>query len=103
MVRISLLRRFPAVGDGRRGAEDWVADGWPKGVTEERLTLKRSVGRNVHPASLRGARSACPRSGPVEGVWWDAGGVCPRSGPGGRGLGEPGGSPGAARKANMWP
>jgi hypothetical protein len=33
---------------------DWVVDGWPKGVTEQRLTLKRCVGRNVHPASLRG-------------------------------------------------
>jgi hypothetical protein len=28
--------------------------GGPKGVTEERLSLKRSEGRNVHPASLRG-------------------------------------------------
>jgi hypothetical protein len=34
--------------------EDWVVDGRPKGVTEERLTPRRSVGRNVHPASLRG-------------------------------------------------
>jgi hypothetical protein len=34
--------------------EDWVVDGRPKGVTEERLTLKRCVGLNVHPASLRG-------------------------------------------------
>ena len=34
--------------------EDWVVDGRPKGVTEERLTPKRCVGRNVHPASLRG-------------------------------------------------
>ena len=34
--------------------EDWVVDGRPKGVTEERLTLKRCVGRNVHRASLRG-------------------------------------------------
>jgi hypothetical protein len=33
---------------------DWAVDGRPKGVTEERLTLKRCVGRNVHPASLRG-------------------------------------------------
>ncbi len=33
---------------------DWVVDGRSKGVTEQRLTLKRCVGRNVHPASLRG-------------------------------------------------
>ena len=32
----------------------WTADGRSKGVTEQRLTLKRCVGRNVHPASLRG-------------------------------------------------
>jgi hypothetical protein len=32
----------------------WTADGQSKGVTEQRLTLKRCVGRNVHPASLRG-------------------------------------------------
>src|ERR671930_2160855 len=45
---------LPRAGGGRRGTKDWVVDGRPKGVTEERLTLKRSVGRNVHPASLRG-------------------------------------------------
>ena len=33
---------------------DWVVDGWPKGVTQQRPTLRRCVGRNVHPASLRG-------------------------------------------------
>ena len=32
----------------------WTVDGQSKGVTEQRLTLKRCVGRNVHPASLRG-------------------------------------------------
>ena len=32
----------------------WTVDGRSKGVTEQRLTLKRCVGRNVHPASLRG-------------------------------------------------
>jgi hypothetical protein len=31
-----------------------AVDGWPKGVTEQRLTLERCVGRNVGPASLRG-------------------------------------------------
>ena len=36
------------------GVAKWTVDGRPKGVTEERLTLKRCVGRNVHPASLRG-------------------------------------------------
>ena len=32
----------------------WTVDGRSKGVTEQRLTPKRCVGRNVHPASLRG-------------------------------------------------
>ncbi len=32
----------------------WTVDGRSKGVTEQRLTLKRCVGRNVHPASLSG-------------------------------------------------
>ena len=45
---------LPHAGGGRSGMEDWAVDGRPKGVTEERLTPKRSVGRNVHPASLRG-------------------------------------------------
>ena len=33
---------------------DWAVDGWPKGVTEQRLTPRRCEGRNVHSASLRG-------------------------------------------------
>jgi len=51
---------------------DWVVDGWPKGVTEQRLTPRRCEGRNVHSASLRGegislavhggGRQACRRA-----------------------------------------
>ena len=41
--------------ESRRGCfVNWTVDGRSKGVTEQRLTLKRCVGRNVHPASLRG-------------------------------------------------
>jgi hypothetical protein len=41
--------------ESRRGCfVHWTADGQSKGVTEQRLTPKRCVGRNVHPASLRG-------------------------------------------------
>ena len=41
--------------ESRRGClSNWPVDGRSKGVTEQRLTPKRCVGRNVHPASLRG-------------------------------------------------
>jgi hypothetical protein len=41
--------------ESRRGClSNWTVDGRSKGVTEQRLTPKRCVGRNVHPASLRG-------------------------------------------------
>ena len=41
--------------ESRRGCfVHWTVDGRSKGVTEQRLTPKRCVGRNVHPASLRG-------------------------------------------------
>jgi hypothetical protein len=41
--------------ESRRGyLLDWAVDGWPKGVTEQRLTPWRCEGRNVHSASLRG-------------------------------------------------
>src|ERR687887_1652277 len=58
---------LPWAGGGRSGMEDWVVNGRPKGMTEERLTLKRSVGRNVHPASLKGERASPWRSTTVAG------------------------------------